>query len=310
MLSKVVVLSIALLQVVLGKHLSINEVDSVLLESANPLPYIATPAELPELGTGTCVHSQWQDVPRDCGESYCEPTGWFNYKFEYNEGSTTKAAWTNMYYPFMTTYHTSNETGYYYAFYTPIGYTGFQPKPNGELKLIFSSFSEYSYVVDSQLCSPGADYGSGTSCKTQISGLEPYKIYYIRVTRTGHNRFAAHVLTNEKVIAKIGEYAFMSKKGIRDLDGFSGFIEDYVSTNHASACCQARRTDALIFAPFSTDFGNGFGKSMNAGIYGSTCNEEASNLNFTFHNYKVELPNNAGSGQLAAVHLSKGWVLA
>nr|QKT21524.1 putative DUF3472 protein [Vesanto virus] len=287
------------------------ELAILTMEPSAPLaqPIIENDVVIGSVNTRTCSPSSWANVKKDCSEGtqYCDSNVWFNANLHFNNLILASDKWTNMYYAFMTTDTTDMVRQHYYAYYTPIGYTGFQPQSNGDIRFVFSTFSRNTNPLAST-CSPGADGGPGVSCAVRVSGISANEIFYIKISRVGEDAvFQGQVLHGNKQYL-IGKYSFDDASMVDKPSSIAtGFVENFISTNHMDSCCDCPKTDAVVFAPFSTDSDGAYGQEMFVGQYGSTCSANAFNLGYT--NYDFDLVFEDGQvRKLAAVHIWKGWV--
>lgn len=282
-------------------------VSLAIVPTSNEMPAITGIPPISKPPTA-CNPIEWEDVIKDAagGTLYSGGTGWFSYKFD----SIANDQWQNIYYPIMFTEYTHPEIDHYYAFYTPVGYTGYQPHPNAHMKLIFSSFSADAYPISSN-CHRGADsYSGGTSCSTQIENWQPYEVYFIHVHRINSTAVEAFFLRDGYAPELIGSYFFLQESSIKALDGNSGFIEDFdYSEPSFQSCCTISHAEALIFGMFTTDEGGKVSTDMDAGQYGCSCPIQATNTISKFYSTQLTLPGSDQPLELPAVLLRRGWLL-
>lgn len=288
----------------------------------NIIQKIPNYGKLPNNGANKCVSKRsdfnsvlqkpptFAEVLDERRASVSSGNGLFKYSLTYRNGVPSPSEFTNMYFAIKFTPQTTFRREHYYAFYTPIGYTGFQPHSETEMNLVFSSFSADSMVVDSELCYKGADGGAGTSCSNLYTDLDHNAVYMIRIQKTGRAQYAAHLLDNSGVeLIKIGEYKFNDYSKVTAVDGAwdQGFIESFVDNKWAS-CCDVMRAQAYIFGPFSSDFGGGVANSFTFSKYGTTCSNSEVNLDYKGFDVVVAIPGIPTKQNLASGLVSIGWL--
>lgn len=290
------------------------EVDSqsaivTMSPEAESNPEIIDVPEIQSVPSSTCAASSWQTIKKDCdnGSKYCDSNVWFSANMHFPQSVPASDEWTNLYYPFMMTDQTERITQQYYAYYTPIGYTGFQPRTGGGVQFIFSTFSANTNPL-SENCHSGADgWSDGVSCSVTVDGIEANEVFYVRITRVGNGAvFQGEVLYKDRKVL-IGKYSFDDASMVDSPSvNVPGFIENYTSSNKMNSCCDCRKADAVVFAPFSTDAGGSYGEEMSVGQYGSTCTPTS--LHLGWKNYEFELEFEDGVVvPIAGSHIWKGW---
>lgn len=287
------------------------------------LEHIPHYSEIPNNGAKKCISSNPDRRMPSFGEivkrnmearnnnNVNSGNGNFHYQLQYKNGIPSTEEFTNMYYSIQFTPQTTLRREHYYAFYTPIGYTGFQPHSETEMNLVFSSFSPDSSVVDTTLCFNGADGGAGTSCSNLLTNFKPFDIYIIRIQKTGYAQYAAHLLDNfGNELLKIGEYKFSNYTAITAVDDSnwnSGFIESFVDNSWPN-CCDIMRAQAFIFGPFSSDDNGAYATSFTFDKYGTTCSEQEMNLGYTNFNVSVLIPGSYTLTKSTSSLISLGWL--
>lgn len=276
--------------------------------SGSELPTVVVDQKIALAPVGVCLPSEWDNLPRDCGSKYCDSNVWFANTLRYNGPKPTRYTWTNLYYPFMMTEETTRFTQHYYAYYTPVGYTGFQPIDGGNIQIIFSTFTGDTVLHDTEHCKYGADGGAGISCKRQFPNIGPSEVFYIRIRREGKTTFVGEFIHDGNIF-QVGKYEFNNPDDVDAPENkVIGFIENFTGTNKLNSCCDCAKLNAVIFGVFSTDAGGAFGTNMEVSQYGSTCTEEALHLGHEDYEFTTILPADNISGQLTASHIWKGWV--